>query len=87
MIAALSSMGIRILELPSVLDLIEKPHEHFPFKKTFEVAKDEPFVVLHTSGTTELPKPIVWTHDYIATATQRNEAPTGSVNQMDLYAG
>ncbi|KAF7884733.1 uncharacterized protein EAF02_005069 [Botrytis sinoallii] len=64
-----------------------KPQEKFPFKKTFEAAKDEPFVVLHTSGTTELPKPIVWTHDYIATATQRNEAPTGYVNQMDLYAG
>ncbi|TGO33818.1 hypothetical protein BHYA_0225g00010 [Botrytis hyacinthi] len=76
-IAALSSMGIQILELPNILDLIEKPHEHFPLKKTFEAAKDEPFVVLHTSGTTELPKPIVWTHDYIATATQRNEAPTG----------
>ncbi|TGO17333.1 hypothetical protein BPAE_0435g00080 [Botrytis paeoniae] len=83
MIAALSSMGIQILELPNILDLIEKPHENFPFKKTFEAAKDEPFVVLHTSGTTELPKPIVWTHDYIATATQRIEAPTGYVNQMD----
>ncbi|KAF7936357.1 uncharacterized protein EAE98_002576 [Botrytis deweyae] len=87
MIAALSSKGIQVLELPNILDLIEKPQEKFPFKKTFEAAKDEPFVVLHTSGTTELPKPIVWTHDYIATATQRNEAPTGYVNQMDLYAG
>ncbi|TGO43991.1 hypothetical protein BOTNAR_1022g00010 [Botryotinia narcissicola] len=87
MIAALSSMGIRILELPSVLDLFKKPHEHFPFEKTFEAARDEPFVVLHTSGTTELPKPIVWTHYYVATATQRHEAPTGYVNQMDFYAG
>ncbi|KAF5867602.1 putative nrps-like enzyme protein [Botrytis fragariae] len=87
MIAALSSMGIQILELPNILNLIGKPHENFPFKKTFEAAKDEPFMVLHTSGTTELPKPIVWTHDYIATGTARIEAPTGYVNQMDLYAG
>ncbi|EMR82848.1 putative nrps-like enzyme protein [Botrytis cinerea BcDW1] len=86
-IAALSSMGVQILELPNILNLTEKSHEKFPFKKTFEAAKDEPFVVLHTSGTTELPKPIVWTHDYIATATQRNETPAGYVNQMELYTG
>lgn len=80
-------MGVQILELPNILNLTEKSHEKFPFKKTFEAAKDEPFVVLHTSGTTELPKPIVWTHDYIATATQRNETPAGYVNQMELYTG
>ncbi|TGO45147.1 hypothetical protein BCON_0418g00100 [Botryotinia convoluta] len=87
MIAALSSMGIRILELPELSELTEKPQRHFPFEKTFEAAQNEPFVVLHTSGTTELPKPIVWSHDYIATCTQRNESPPGYVNQMELYAG
>ncbi|KAF7931397.1 hypothetical protein EAE99_003868 [Botrytis elliptica] len=87
MITALSSMGIRILELPGFSELTEKPQRHFPFEKTFEAARNEPFAVLHTSGTTELPKPIVWTHDYIATCTQRNEPPPGYVNQMELYAG
>lgn len=32
---------------------------HFPYDKTFEEAKWDPFVVLHTSGSTGLPKPIV----------------------------
>ncbi|TEY39882.1 hypothetical protein BOTCAL_0448g00080 [Botryotinia calthae] len=77
MIKALSSMGIRILELPELTELTEKPHQHFPFEKSFEAAQNEPFAVLHTSGTTELPKPIVWSHDYIATCTQRNEPPPG----------
>ncbi|KAI9644957.1 hypothetical protein NHQ30_006992 [Ciborinia camelliae] len=87
MIAALSSKGIRVLELPNILELIEKSHPHFPFEKTFEGAKNEPFVVLHTSGTTELPKPIVWTHDYYATATVEPEPPAGYINQASLYAG
>ncbi|APA06277.1 hypothetical protein SS1G_01217 [Sclerotinia sclerotiorum 1980 UF-70] len=87
MINALSSMGIQVLELPNVLELTEKHHPHFPFEKKFEGAKNEPFAVLHTSGTTELPKPIVWSHDYIATSIQRLEAPAGYVNQADLYAG
>lgn len=32
---------------------------HFPYTKTFEQAEWEPFIVLHTSGSTGLPKPIV----------------------------
>ena len=32
---------------------------HFPYTKTFEEAEWEPFLVLHTSGSTGLPKPII----------------------------
>jgi acyl-coenzyme A synthetase/AMP-(fatty) acid ligase len=31
---------------------------HFPYEKTFDQAEWEPFCVLHTSGSTGLPKPI-----------------------------
>ncbi|KAI1119599.1 hypothetical protein F5Y14DRAFT_8850 [Nemania sp. NC0429] len=34
----------------------------YPYAKTFSEAKGEPFVVLHTSGSTGIPKPIVQTH-------------------------
>ncbi|ESZ93908.1 hypothetical protein SBOR_5701 [Sclerotinia borealis F-4128] len=81
MITALSSMGIRILELT------QKPHPHFPYWKTFEAARDEPFAVLHTSGTMELPKPIVWTHDYYATSLLNPEPPAGFINLASLYVG
>jgi acyl-coenzyme A synthetase/AMP-(fatty) acid ligase len=32
---------------------------HVPYEKTFEQAEWEPFCVLHTSGSTGLPKPVV----------------------------
>ncbi|KXH65933.1 thioester reductase domain-containing protein [Colletotrichum salicis] len=32
---------------------------HFPYTKTYEEAQNDPVVVLHTSGSTGLPKPIV----------------------------
>ncbi|KAI0970741.1 hypothetical protein F4678DRAFT_461874 [Xylaria arbuscula] len=32
---------------------------HFPYNKTFEQAEWEPFCVLHTSGSTGLPKPVI----------------------------
>lgn len=80
-------MGIQVLELPNIAELVEKPHPHFPYEKSFDSAKDEPFAVLHTSGTTELPKPIVWNHDYYVTSILRAEAPVGFVNQAGFYAG
>lgn len=35
---------------------------HYPFTKTFEEAKHEPFAVIHTSGSTGMPKPVIATH-------------------------
>ncbi|KAI0203901.1 hypothetical protein F4808DRAFT_449012 [Astrocystis sublimbata] len=39
---------------------------HFPYERTFEEAEWTPAVVLHTSGTTGLPKPFVATHGLLA---------------------
>ena len=64
------------LEIPSVEELLNKPHPHYPFHKTFAEARNEPLVVLHTSGTTSLPKPITLTHDYAASFIQSTQART-----------
>ncbi|KAJ0123869.1 nonribosomal peptide synthetase [Diaporthe amygdali] len=37
----------------------EKEVPHFPYTKTFDEAEWDPFLVLHTSGSTGLPKPII----------------------------
>jgi len=54
------------------LDVLEVPDSDFfldpekvvdvEWKKTWEESKDTPCVVVHTSGSTGLPKPAVWTH-------------------------
>lgn len=38
----------------------------YKFNKEYEEAKDDPLMVLHTSGSTGLPKPIVLTHGWIS---------------------
>jgi acyl-CoA synthetase (AMP-forming)/AMP-acid ligase II/aryl carrier-like protein len=59
---------LKILELPSIDELLDAESvEPFPFDKTFGTSKNEPFCILHTSGTTGVPKPIFWTHALIGT--------------------
>ena len=36
--------------------------EHYPFMPTWEEAKHHPCLIVHTSGSTGLPKPVTWTH-------------------------
>ncbi|KAI0533535.1 acetyl-CoA synthetase-like protein [Xylaria digitata] len=38
----------------------------FPYDITFDQVEDDPCVILHTSGTTSLPKPVVLTHGQLA---------------------
>ncbi|KAK2761693.1 hypothetical protein FQN54_001521 [Arachnomyces sp. PD_36] len=51
-------------QVPELEELLTKRYPVYPYSKTFEEAKYEPLVVLHTSGTTGTPKPVVWTHDW-----------------------
>lgn len=51
-------------ELDELLD--PTPVENFPMPKTFDEAAKDVFLILHSSGTTGLPKPIRITHGYIA---------------------
>ena len=41
--------------------------KHYEYKKTFEEAAHDPFIVVHTSGSTGLPKPIILYHGGMAT--------------------
>lgn len=48
----LEAYPLQVLTIPSVDDFLIKSYPHFPYPKTFEQARDEPFCALHTSGTT-----------------------------------
>ncbi|KAF2999575.1 putative secondary metabolism biosynthetic enzyme [Neopestalotiopsis sp. 37M] len=66
----LSARPMRVLELPGLAywlgDDDDRLNSPYPYNKTFEEAKSDPFVVLHTSGSTSLPKLVIQTHGTIA---------------------
>lgn len=59
---------MKVLTIAEVDEVLEsEPVPEYAYNKTFETASGEPFCVLHTSGSTGHPKPIVWKHSMLAT--------------------
>ena len=69
-----------IIPLPEQLDLLSFDKEDddvpiYPYDKTFAEARQEPFVILHTSGSTGLPKPIRVPNGSLATVDAQHLLP------------
>jgi acyl-coenzyme A synthetase/AMP-(fatty) acid ligase len=78
-----------LLRIPDVEQLLGQSYPHYAFGKRFDEAHDEPLLVLHTSGTTALPKPIIITHDWVASWCRgtQSEPPTGTEILDRLHQG
>ncbi|KAL8651738.1 MAG: hypothetical protein Q9226_004575 [Calogaya cf. arnoldii] len=64
----LQQRPMKVLDLPGINELLAaKDTESFPYNKTFDEAMRDSFCLLHTSGSTGLPKPISWSHGLIGT--------------------
>jgi len=89
LIPVLGSTKIRLCTVPSIDFFLHQEHDHFPFDKTFDKARHEPLVALHTSGTTGIPKPIIYTHDYAASLAKMLQLvpPEGHESQEKIYQG
>ncbi|KAF2468470.1 acetyl-CoA synthetase-like protein [Lindgomyces ingoldianus] len=85
----LEAHPLRLLRVPSITELLSQKYPHYPYDKYFSKAQDEPLVVLHTSGTTSLPKPIILTHNWVATwiAMCQLEPPAGTESLDRLHQG
>ncbi|KAF2126750.1 acetyl-CoA synthetase-like protein [Dothidotthia symphoricarpi CBS 119687] len=52
--------------------LTATPRIPYPYNKSFEDAKNDPCLIVHTSGSTGIPKPTVWTNWSISTTDNYN---------------
>ncbi|KAI9647504.1 hypothetical protein NHQ30_003889 [Ciborinia camelliae] len=53
-----------VFQIPDLQVLIEENFPHYEYNRKPEEAKNDPILILHTSGTTNLPKPITYTNDW-----------------------
>lgn len=88
MISALTAaQKVHVIQVPILDGLISQRHPHYPYTKTFAEASHEPLLAFHTSGSTGLPKPIIWSHAFAAanvTMTQL-DPPSGFESQDRLF--
>ena len=74
--------------VPQLEDLLdESPVERYPYPKTFEEARMDPCLVLHTTGSTGLPKPITWKVGILSTYEAWRTIPSvdGYVATTEIY--
>ncbi|KAI4091535.1 MAG: hypothetical protein LQ339_008106 [Xanthoria mediterranea] len=77
---------LEILDSPSLQELLDNSYPFYHYHKTFAEARKEPFFVVHTSGTTGRPKPVVFSHDFAASFIQWSQlvSPPGFESQVSL---
>ncbi|KAF2647901.1 acetyl-CoA synthetase-like protein [Lophiostoma macrostomum CBS 122681] len=76
-------------QVPDLYTLLESQSGHYAYAKSFEEARGEPLLVLHTSGTTGFPKPIFWTNDWANSLAEELhlEPPEGFQSMSGLLLG
>ncbi|KAI8966246.1 acetyl-CoA synthetase-like protein [Daldinia sp. FL1419] len=67
---------LRSREIPPFEEIINSAPKHYPYEKSFDEARNEPIVVLHSSGSTGLPKPIIMTHGSLAVLDNEKNLPS-----------
>ena len=85
----LSETDLRHVIAGSLNDwLSEDPVDHYAYGKSFEQASQDPFIVVHTSGSTGLPKPIVIYHGSLATVDKQHliSPSNGYKLQLELFS-
>ena len=77
---------IRAFQVAELNDLLSATGvQPYLYEKTFEEAKHDPIVISHTSGTTGMPKPFIWTHAIAATI-DAQMIPSDLAGRKNVYA-
>lgn len=80
---------MRLLMVPNLRDWLDAPPAALrPFRRTFEELRYKPFVIVHSSGSTGLPKAIALPHGFYSAVKRLVETPThGSIYPKILQGG
>ncbi|KAJ5718427.1 NRPS-like enzyme [Penicillium malachiteum] len=60
--------------------------EHYPYERSFADLEDTPAIIIHSSGTTGHPKPVIISHGYLATFDRLRMLPVPPGRQNTCFA-
>ncbi|KXX74575.1 Linear gramicidin synthase subunit D [Madurella mycetomatis] len=85
----LKAVQPRHLTIPPVNELLEKKFPEYRLTKSFDEARWDPLFIIHTSGSTGIPKSLTWTHESVARHHKNStlDAPHGITSLDSLYLG
>ncbi|KAK6821156.1 acetyl-CoA synthetase-like protein [Apiospora arundinis] len=85
----LEAVAPRHLTVPSVDELLHTAFPPCEYQKTLEEGRDEPLFIIHTSGSTGIPKPLVWSLETIIRHQNASScpAPDGVPSLDGAYLG
>lgn len=84
----LQSRTMQSATVPELDELLSDiPVPGYPYTKTFEQARKDPCLVLHTTGSTGLPKPITWKLEILSTYEAWRTIPSinGYISTTEIY--
>ncbi|KAK7743245.1 putative NRPS-like protein biosynthetic cluster [Cytospora paraplurivora] len=79
------------LTIPSIDELLSQQHSLFSYEKSFEAGRWDPLFIIHTSGSTGMPKPKIFTQEtgmrHIACSNQAKEIQPEAGSVEDFLQG
>ncbi|KIW12711.1 hypothetical protein PV08_09989 [Exophiala spinifera] len=82
-----SEITVQKFAIPSLADLLDlELVPNYPYFKSFDIAKSDPIFILHTSGSTGIPKPLTYTNSFVSgIAANTSLAPPYGYQMLDRH--
>jgi acyl-CoA synthetase (AMP-forming)/AMP-acid ligase II len=77
-----SAKYISTTSLGTFLTGSSRRSDHYEYSKSYSKAQLDPVMIVHTSGTTGMPKPVIWTNDMLASVDRLHTLPGSAATQM-----
>lgn len=88
-IAIIGECDIEPIEVPSVEELLSTVYPHVKYCKTYPDDRNDIMAIVHTSGSTGIPKPIVWPLEVANQHIRMSnlQPPSGSSTLAEIFKG
>lgn len=88
-IAIIDGLSMQAIDIPGVDELLFNEHPHFEYSKTYPNHRNDTMAIVHTSGSTGIPKPIIWPLEVANQHIRMSslQPPSGSTTLAEVFIG